>query len=279
MKSLIQSLKSTIGNQSFDQRQVILVTFCTLILVDTLNCYLYSVITANEDVSFFESLIRATSRWGGWIIVAPMVILQAHKLLEIDTRNQAVNQLLMIIIAFSLGESLLLATLALWQIDEPVNFSRQFYNTMIRELPVIVSITFILSGLIVFQSRKRQLPESRSDSFEIRTPKGTRRIAIDSLESVSAAGNYMELATDCGKRYLYRATMKAMQNTLDEKVFIRIHRSHIVNRFQVRELQTGSHGDYQLLLSTGRKLPVSRQYAKRIQNEFASNLKAVLLSA
>jgi two-component system, LytTR family, response regulator len=51
-----------------------------------------------------------------------------------------------------------------------------------------------------------------------------------------------------------------MAAQLDAEEFVRVHRTHIVKLTFIAELQPMFHGDYELLLRNGERLPLSRRY-------------------
>lgn len=74
---------------------------------------------------------------------------------------------------------------------------------------------------------------------------------------VGGAGNYVELHTESGVQ-LIRTTMKGMEELLPADLFCRIHRSTLVNRRAVCEITSTEHGDFEVTLASGEKLPLSR---------------------
>ena len=58
--------------------------------------------------------------------------------------------------------------------------------------------------------------------------------------------------------------MARLQEKLDPEVFLRVHRSSIVNLQYVKEVRTESDGEYAVMLVTGDKLTMSRSYRARI---------------
>lgn len=83
------------------------------------------------------------------------------------------------------------------------------------------------------------------------------------IEWVEAAGNYVRLHIG-GESYLYRESMKNMESRLDGEVFVRIHRSAIVNLDRIRELQPWFHGEYVVILQDGTRLMASRVFSDRL---------------
>jgi two-component system LytT family response regulator len=59
--------------------------------------------------------------------------------------------------------------------------------------------------------------------------------------------------------------MNTVQASLDPKVFIRVHRSAIVNIERIKELQPASHGEYVIVLRNGVRLQSTRSYHEKVK--------------
>ena len=82
---------------------------------------------------------------------------------------------------------------------------------------------------------------------------------VDEVDWIEAAGDYMCL--HIGKKPHYvREKMGTLEEKLDPRRFVRIHRSTIVNRERVRELRSYFHGEYIVILHDGTQLKLSRTY-------------------
>jgi two-component system LytT family response regulator len=84
-------------------------------------------------------------------------------------------------------------------------------------------------------------------------------VPVDSIERLSAAGNYVEIHA-AGKVHLLREPLARLIAQLDAREFIRVHRSHVVRLSFIAELQPMFHGDYELILRNGERLALSRRY-------------------
>jgi two-component system LytT family response regulator len=84
-------------------------------------------------------------------------------------------------------------------------------------------------------------------------------IPVDSIERLSAAGNYVEIHAG-GKVHLVREPLAKLAAQLDAREFIRVHRTHVVKLTFIAELQPMFHGDYELILRNGARLALSRRY-------------------
>jgi two-component system LytT family response regulator len=89
-------------------------------------------------------------------------------------------------------------------------------------------------------------------------------VSVTDLRYVQAAENYVELHLGAS-RHLLHVPIATLEASLDPAMFLRIHRSLIVNVTQVRELQTGPHGEYIVMLEGGTRLQASRSYHDRIK--------------
>jgi two-component system LytT family response regulator len=84
------------------------------------------------------------------------------------------------------------------------------------------------------------------------------------IDWVDAAGNYVRLHTD-GRTHLIRETMKSIEARLDPEVFVRVHRSAIVNLDRVVSLEPYFHGEYVVRMRDGSKLTSSRSHSPRLR--------------
>jgi two-component system LytT family response regulator len=60
--------------------------------------------------------------------------------------------------------------------------------------------------------------------------------------------------------------MHQAESMLDPGMFLRIHRSVIVNTRHVREMARQLYGDYEVTLSNGTKFTSGRAYRRRVVN-------------
>jgi two-component system LytT family response regulator len=86
------------------------------------------------------------------------------------------------------------------------------------------------------------------------------------LDWIEAAGNYVRLHLG-EESHLFRETMNRMEARLDPKRFVRIHRSRIVNTERIKELQPWFNGEYVVVLRNGARLPLSRGYRDKLQEQ------------
>lgn len=98
----------------------------------------------------------------------------------------------------------------------------------------------------------------------VRTSGGTARLLpLHEVDWIEAEENYVRLHSGADS-FLVRGTLTALEERLDPERFVRAHRSHIVNLEAIRELHPWSHGDWKIVLHTGRELMLSRRFRDRL---------------
>jgi two-component system LytT family response regulator len=94
---------------------------------------------------------------------------------------------------------------------------------------------------------------------------------VDNIACIEAEGNYVRVHNGT-KSYLIRGTISGLESQLDPKKFLRIHRSAIVKLDKIKELQPWFHGEYHVILETGQKLTLSRNYRANLQEAIGNTL-------
>jgi two-component system LytT family response regulator len=84
-------------------------------------------------------------------------------------------------------------------------------------------------------------------------------VKADEIDWIEAAANYLRIHAR-GRAYSLRSTMTAIGERLDPRQFARIHRSTFVNIDRVREIRPKWHGDFDVVLTNGKVLRLSRSY-------------------
>ena len=90
-------------------------------------------------------------------------------------------------------------------------------------------------------------------------------VRMDDIRWIDAAGDYMCVHAS-GKTHIMRTTMKQLEGALNPEVFLRVHRSSIVNLNYITAAQIFANGEYQLTLEGDAQIKVSRGYGHRIKS-------------
>ncbi len=91
-----------------------------------------------------------------------------------------------------------------------------------------------------------------------------RVVPVLQIDYILAAGVYAELYVG-DRRYIVRESLQALEERLDPRVFMRIHRSAIVRLELVDLFLKGEGGDYEVQLKNGARLRVSRSRREALE--------------
>lgn len=92
-------------------------------------------------------------------------------------------------------------------------------------------------------------------------------VPLDDIHWIQADGDYVKI--HAGKEeYLFERTLKQMERLLSGAGFARVHRSTMVKLSCIRNMKSLGSSRYELMLSDGTRLPVSRSYSARLRERF-----------
>jgi two-component system LytT family response regulator len=91
-----------------------------------------------------------------------------------------------------------------------------------------------------------------------------RSVPVGEIDYIVASGPYAELHVG-DKRHLIREAMQTLEERLDPSRFMRVHRSMIVRLDLVETLLRGAGGDYEVQLTNGTRIRVSRSRREALE--------------
>ena len=91
-----------------------------------------------------------------------------------------------------------------------------------------------------------------------------RVVPVDQIDYITSSGPYAELHVG-DRTHNIRETLQGLEDRLDPRQFIRVHRSVIVKLPLVETLHRGAGGDYEVQLRGGTRLPVSRSRREELE--------------
>ncbi len=100
---------------------------------------------------------------------------------------------------------------------------------------------------------------------------GTRSVflKINTISHVVSAGDYSEVFTVNGQKFLVEKPLREWEERLPEKHFARIHRACIINLEFVEKVENWFNRSYQIYLQNSREpLIVNRRYAAKLKEKF-----------
>jgi two-component system, LytTR family, response regulator len=129
----------------------------------------------------------------------------------------------------------------------------------LRSNPVDDPSRRILSLLETMASPRRFLRR-----LAVRSAGKTIFVDVADVDWIEAAENYVQL--HAGRvQHLLHVTMNTLEKSLDSEVFLRIHRSVMVNVKRIKELEPVTHGEYVITLANGVRLQSGRMYTEKLK--------------
>ncbi|MGH7662928.1 MAG: LytR/AlgR family response regulator transcription factor [Gemmatimonadaceae bacterium] len=102
------------------------------------------------------------------------------------------------------------------------------------------------------------------DRIAIRADGRVAFLPVADIEWIEAADDHVRIHT--GKHtYMHRDTLTHLEQRLPSGVFLRVHRSSMVNVERIREMQPWFHGDWVIILGSGARVQSGKSYRARIR--------------
>jgi len=92
-------------------------------------------------------------------------------------------------------------------------------------------------------------------------------VRLDDIEWLESSGNYVNLYID-NRIYPLRSTLNLLITQLEPRGFKRIHRSYGINLEHVSSINPLESGDANIVLTSGKILPLSRRYRDEFRQHF-----------
>jgi two-component system LytT family response regulator len=120
-----------------------------------------------------------------------------------------------------------------------------------------------VSGLL--QQIGRGSLEKHPDAIAIKTGDQYVVVPVSDIDWIAADGNYARIYVGKRARLLTRTLTSLEKELLDPELFVRVHRSAIVNTSRIASIETTHHGDLTLVLHDGTTVPCSRRHRELLE--------------
>jgi two-component system LytT family response regulator len=98
----------------------------------------------------------------------------------------------------------------------------------------------------------------------IRDQNQIRIIPVNDIHYIEAQGDYVKIQTG-NASYLKKKTMQYFEDTLDPQLFVRVHRSYIIQMAQIIRIDPYDKESYTAVLKSGIQIPLSRNGYTRLK--------------
>jgi two-component system LytT family response regulator len=122
-----------------------------------------------------------------------------------------------------------------------------------------------LIGLL--QHLQRPAPAHFPEAIAIRSGAQYVVVRVADIDWIEADGNYARLYVQKHARLLTKSLATLEKDVLDPEVFVRVHRSAIVNTTKIAAVEPQLHGELTLVLRDGTRVQCSRRHRKRLEEK------------
>lgn len=260
------------------QRISLVVSLCLLGMV-VANVILDYLFTLFQNSAFYisESLLFSSY----WILYLPLLLL----LLKLTKRTEniglklaftgsviAIHLIVYPALVWILSEIFYYHTFAYWQ---TFNFGLSAYfikSVLVYGFSLLTFSAFnkrINSSQIINGVKAENKQQNFINSILISDSNNIKSVlAVNDILYISANSPYVNIH-HISKKYLHNETLKSLENQLNGKQFVRVHKSHIVNINKILSIQSRQNGDYDITLSDNTILRVSRSYTRKFKSKFS----------
>jgi len=109
------------------------------------------------------------------------------------------------------------------------------------------------------------IPKTSLNRFLVRENNHISAVDVEDIYYFKADDKYIEIYTENSTK-LIRGNLKQLEVDLNSSIFVRIHRSYIMNLSYMDRMESVTHGDYTIHLKNGSVLPLSRRYAENLRH-------------
>jgi two-component system LytT family response regulator len=121
--------------------------------------------------------------------------------------------------------------------------------------------------IALLEDLRRPQPKHYPEAVAIRGGDQYVVVRVADIDWIQADGNYARLHVR-GRPRLLTKTLSALEaEVLDPNVFVRVHRSAIVNTAKIAAVEPHFHGELTLIMHDGTRVPCSRRHRGRLEEQ------------
>lgn len=269
-------MQASSQSQLFISKKVLLITSVLMICI-ALTILLDAIESSFQHYSFYlsESLLFSSFWWLFLPLIYALYILSN----TLSKKYQQVALIPLLVLAHLFIYPLVVLIISKVFFVHTFPFGQTFYYGL-TEYSFVLLISYTVS-FFVFEKLKRKTnhhknipnvliednPQSFIQSFSLTDGDRHLKIETKDIQFLTANNPYVTIH-HLEKRYLYNETLKAISQKMDSRIFVRIHKSSVVNLNHVQYYKSRLNGDYDLTMKDGSVVRLSRNFAADFKSKF-----------
>lgn len=249
---------------------ILSIFFILVALLEFMQDYLDAILNKGT-FQILESLVYKVL----WMLFIPIIWSYSIILKGIHTRIKGINyKITVLFITPATGIfHLLLFVFILLGVSQFIHTDPWSLNMLVNEkltsrLYIVLSVYLLFTLYYIWFSGKKKDNDTESQHYLkfIPVKMGHKSLVVrtSDIKWINSEGRYISLHTE-KRRYVLVKSLKELMQALNPGQFRRIHKSTIVNLSLVAELKSRLNGDYDVILTDGTILRLSRNYVHSIK--------------
>ncbi len=268
-------MRSTISIQSLSKQNVLGVLGLAILLL-SLGLGQDYIQSSLRQYGFFvsESLLFNSF----WVFFIPLSLLQLK--LQKTKRSFSFNnksvKLTALVLSSTLLHTLFFATfvfiVSMIAFNHSYGFSRMLSYSLSEKLLItliIYTAVFLISDKL---GQNKKLAKNSAYNYlkniVVNSAGQSVLIKTEEIISITAFSPYIKLNTPKGE-FVHAESLKSVLEKLNPKEFVRIHKSTVINLKEVKSYKSRQNGDYDIMLSNGKEVRLSRNYTSVFKAQLA----------
>ncbi|KFF74852.1 LytTR family transcriptional regulator [Chryseobacterium sp. P1-3] len=132
------------------------------------------------------------------------------------------------------------------------------FKTFLSAIDKVINRLGSTKRILEQANNNADYPVSKADHLVIKVDNEIVKLDFSSIYYTQSYGNYVKFFT-AEKMYMSQITTQEVENKLDPKLFVRIHKSYLVALKEISKIAGG-----ELFLKNGTNLPIGKFYKKNV---------------
>lgn len=266
----MQKLKEILGNSTqlsgkfklsgIDKMPFFLIVVFFVFLLGVFQDYLYSIL---KQTGFYlsESMLYNTF----WVFFIPLTIFinQLVKRINPENKWRKLPLNLGLSLVFSILHTLFFTSLFVLVSNlvfiTPHRFSSIFKTALSNQFYLVLLWYMVFPMLYIWKSKAVASTSQYPDRIKLKIGSAITTIPTSTIQLITTDKPYSIIYTN-NQKILDNTSLKAFEKQLDSTIFLRVHRSTIVNAEYIDKLKSRRNGDYDATLENGQVIRLSRHY-------------------
>ena len=151
-------------------------------------------------------------------------------------------------------------------------WNQYLFITFYISFIIVIVYTSLISTILInhyIQANKSKNKYLKKLPYKLINKKSF--VALNDVEYLKSNDNYVSVYSKKKQHFLIRQTLSSLEEQLDPRHFQRIHRQYMVNINCITSFNAMTNGRYQVDLSSGQHVLVSRKYAHKLKQIYMNN--------